>query len=162
MHIIIRDNGIMFYLYKTRNKQRHHDALSTHNHCHRCLFGGDFWMRQDCFSAKCQCQTFDKLCSLYSYSPKPTHWCTHFHKHEIFHCLNWVIIFDGEHQILFTPAGTRRNNNVFITSKRCRRRRFDVMKTLSLRHYCVMCPFGMLLATWNYQWEHMDPASLTP
>ena len=40
------------------------------------------------------------------------------------------------------PAGTRRNDNVFITSKRHRRRRFDVMKTLSLRHYCVMCPLG--------------------
>ena len=40
------------------------------------------------------------------------------------------------------PAGTRHNNNVFITSKRRRRRRFDVMKTLSLRHYCVMCPLG--------------------
>ena len=34
------------------------------------------------------------------------------------------------------------NNNVFMTSKRRRRRRFDVMKTLSLRHYCVMCPLG--------------------
>ena len=41
-----------------------------------------------------------------------------------------------------SPAGTRRDNNVFITSKRRRRRRFDVMKTLSLRHYCVMCPLG--------------------
>ena len=43
---------------------------------------------------------------------------------------------------LFSVA-TRRNNNVFITSKRRRRRRFDVMKTLSLRHYCVMCPLGL-------------------
>ena len=43
------------------------------------------------------------------------------------------------------PAGTRRNNNVFITSKRRRRRRLDVLKTLSLRHYCVMCPLGTLL-----------------
>ena len=41
------------------------------------------------------------------------------------------------------PAGTRRNNNVFISSKRRRRRRFDVMKTISLRHYCVMCPLGI-------------------
>ena len=40
------------------------------------------------------------------------------------------------------PAGTRRNNNVFITSKRRRWCRFDVMKTLSLRHYCNMCPLG--------------------
>ena len=43
---------------------------------------------------------------------------------------------------LCSPAGTRRNNNVFITFKRRRRRCFDVMKTLSLRHYCVMCPLG--------------------
>ena len=42
-----------------------------------------------------------------------------------------------------TPVGTRRNDNVFITSKRRRRRRFDVMKTFSLRHYCVMCPLGL-------------------
>ena len=35
-------------------------------------------------------------------------------------------------------AGTQRNNNVFITSKRRRWRRLNVMKTLSLRHYCVM------------------------
>ena len=41
------------------------------------------------------------------------------------------------------PAGTRLNNKVFITSKRRCRRRFDVMKTtLSLRHYCVICPLG--------------------
>ena len=40
------------------------------------------------------------------------------------------------------PAGTRRNNNVFTTSTRRRRRRVDVVKTLSLRHYCVMCPLG--------------------
>ena len=40
------------------------------------------------------------------------------------------------------PAGTQRNKNVFITSKRRRWRRFDVMKMLSLRHYCVMCPLG--------------------
>ena len=40
------------------------------------------------------------------------------------------------------PAGTQRNDNVFITSKRRHRRRFDVMKTLSLRHYCAMCPLG--------------------
>ena len=40
------------------------------------------------------------------------------------------------------PAGSRCNNNVFIMSKRRHRRRFDVMKTLSLRHYCVMCPLG--------------------
>ena len=40
------------------------------------------------------------------------------------------------------PAGTRRNNNVFTTSTRRRRRRVDVVKTLSLRNYCVMCPLG--------------------
>ena len=38
-----------------------------------------------------------------------------------------------------TPVGTRRNNNVFTTSTR---RRVDVVKTLSLRHYRVMCPLG--------------------
>ena len=41
------------------------------------------------------------------------------------------------------PAGTRRNNNVFTTSTRRRRRRVDVVKTLSLRHYCIMCPLGI-------------------
>ena len=40
-----------------------------------------------------------------------------------------------------SPAGTRRNNNVFTTSTR---RRVDVVKTLSLRNYCVMCPLGRL------------------
>ena len=40
------------------------------------------------------------------------------------------------------PVDTRRNKNVFVTSKRSRRRRFDEMKTLSLRHYCVMCLLG--------------------
>ena len=40
------------------------------------------------------------------------------------------------------PAGTRRNNNVFTTSTRRRRRRVDVVKTLSLRHHCVLCPLG--------------------
>ena len=34
------------------------------------------------------------------------------------------------------PAGTRRNN-VFTRSTRV-----DVVKTLSLRHYCVICPLG--------------------
>ena len=41
--------------------------------------------------------------------------------------------------VSFFPAGTRRNDSVFTTSKR---RRFDVMKTLSLRHYFVMSPLG--------------------
>ena len=41
-------------------------------------------------------------------------------------------------------AGTRRNNNVFTKSTRRRRRRVDVVKTLSVRHYCVMCPLGTL------------------
>ena len=40
--------------------------------------------------------------------------------------------------VVFIPAGTRRNNSVFTTSKRRRWRRFDVMKTLSLRHPCVV------------------------
>ena len=42
--------------------------------------------------------------------------------------------------VTLDPVGTLRDNNVFTTSKRRRRHRFDVMKTLSLRHYCVMCP----------------------
>ena len=37
------------------------------------------------------------------------------------------------------PTDTRRNNNVLTTSERCHRRRFDVMKTSSPRHYCVIC-----------------------
>ena len=51
------------------------------------------------------------------------------------------------------PAGTQRNNNFFITSKRCRWRRFDVMKTLSLRHYYVMCPLGMCLYSFTYEYD---------
>ena len=47
------------------------------------------------------------------------------------------------------PAGTRRNNNVFTTSTRRRRRRVDVVKTLSLRHYCVMCPLGISNTSWS-------------
>ena len=43
----------------------------------------------------------------------------------------------------YNPVGTRRNNNVFATSTRRRRRRVDVVKTLSLRHYCIMCPLGI-------------------
>ena len=45
-------------------------------------------------------------------------------------------------QMRISPAGTRRNDNVFTTSTRRRRRRVDVVKTLSLHHYCVMCPLG--------------------
>ena len=45
------------------------------------------------------------------------------------------------------PAGTRRINNVFTTSTRRRRRRVDVVKTLSLRHYCVTCPLGCMVLT---------------
>ena len=48
-----------------------------------------------------------------------------------------------------SPAGTRRNNNVFTTSARRRRRRVDVVKTLSLRHYCVICPLGSWKSTWQ-------------
>ena len=60
---------------------------------------------------------------------------------------NVVITALHDNLVCRFPAGTQRNNNVFITSKRRRRRRFDVMKTLSLRHYCVMCPLscGLLL-----------------
>ena len=48
------------------------------------------------------------------------------------------------------PAGTRRNDNVFTASTRRRRRRVDVVKTLSLRHYCVMCPLGGRVGvTWS-------------
>ena len=49
--------------------------------------------------------------------------------------------------------GTRRKNNVFITSTRRRWRRFDVMKTSWLLHYCFMCPLGKYcpnVITWSY------------
>ena len=52
------------------------------------------------------------------------------------------------------PAGTRRNNNVFTTSTRRRRRRVDVVKTLSLRHYCVMCPLGGLSYSERSFWRN--------
>ena len=51
------------------------------------------------------------------------------------------------------PVGTRRNNNVFTTSTRRRQRRVDVVKTLSLRHYCVMCPLGSNPGTASWQAE---------
>ena len=54
-------------------------------------------------------------------------------------CLN-VLNYWTIWTIEYIPAGTRRNNSVSITSKRRHWRRFDVMKALSLRHYCVMCP----------------------
>ena len=38
-----------------------------------------------------------------------------------------------------TPAGTRRTNNVFMTSKRRR----DVVLTAWWRYYCVVCPLRM-------------------
>ena len=47
----------------------------------------------------------------------------------------------------YFPAGTRRNNNVFTMSTRRRRRRVDVVKRLSLRHYCVMCPLGLSVSS---------------
>ena len=50
-----------------------------------------------------------------------------------------------------TPAGTRRNNNVFTTSTR---RRVDVVKTLSLRHYCVMCPLGRTCQAFGHENRH--------
>ena len=53
------------------------------------------------------------------------------------------------------PVGTRHNNNV-ITSKRRHRRRFDVMKTLSLRHYCVMCPLGSLTIVYSIVYSDAD------
>ena len=40
------------------------------------------------------------------------------------------------------PAGTRRNDGVCAASERRRRRRFDVVGTLSSRHCCVVCPWG--------------------
>ena len=43
------------------------------------------------------------------------------------------------------PVGTRHNNNVFTTSTWRRWRSVDVVKTLSLRHYYVMCPLEMLI-----------------
>ena len=57
--------------------------------------------------------------------------------------------------VSFFPAGTRRNDSVFTTSKRRHRRRFDVMKTLSLRHYFVMSPLGSGDFNWwgNYSYN---------
>ena len=57
---------------------------------------------------------------------------------------------------LSIPAGTRRNNNAFITSKRRRWRRLDAMKTLSLRHYCVMCPLGWFHVVISVICDHRD------
>ena len=57
----------------------------------------------------------------------------------------WVRIDDI---FLAVPTATLRNNNVFTTSARRRRRRVDAVKTLSLRHYCVMCPLGSDLEIW--------------
>ena len=54
-----------------------------------------------------------------------------------------------KYQSSHSPAGTRHKNNVFITSKRRRWRRFGVMKTLSLRHYCVMCPLVRTHKVWR-------------
>ena len=54
----------------------------------------------------------------------------------------------GRGRVIY-PAGTRRNNNVFTTSTRRHRRRVDVVKTLSLRNYCVMCPLGSLAPSDN-------------
>ena len=72
-----------------------------------------------------------KFCQIYLY--RWTYWPSQSSRFAIIKPF-WFEVF---------PAGTQRNNNVFITSKRRRRRRFDVMKTLSLRHYCVMCPLGL-------------------
>ena len=57
--------------------------------------------------------------------------------------ISWFC-WNGLYKLCSCPAGTRRNNNVFTTSTRRRRRRVDVVKTLSLRHNCVMCPLGVL------------------
>ena len=54
------------------------------------------------------------------------------------------------------PAGTRRNNNVFTTSTRRRRRRVDVVKTLSLRHYCFMSSLGYN-HFFQFPLDRMDP-----
>ena len=58
------------------------------------------------------------------------------------HSISRLRDFARHHDKTPHPAGTQRNNNVFTTSKRRRRRRVDVVKTLSLRYYCVMCPLG--------------------
>ena len=58
------------------------------------------------------------------------------------------------------PAGTWRNDNVFTTSTRRRRPRVDVVKTLSLRHYCVMCPLESIFISWSlghFDVIHADP-----
>ena len=47
----------------------------------------------------------------------------------------------------FIPTDTWRNDNVFITSKRRRRRRLDVMKTLLLRRV----PAGISIAASLYR-----------
>ena len=61
-----------------------------------------------------------------------------------------ILIHNGLGDKESESAGTRRNNNVSTTSTRRRRRRVDVVKTLSLRHYCVMCPLGVYRMAW---WE---------
>ena len=86
------------------------------------------------------CNSVDS-CALYSDVPDARSWTRlHFYKSQL-ELRRVTRRVDGTPTSEVTPVtvGTRRNNNVFITSKR---RRLDVMKTLSLRHYCVMCPLG--------------------
>ena len=52
-------------------------------------------------------------------------------------------------------------NNVFTTSTRRRRRRVDVMKTLSLRHYCGMCSLGGLNRDLEHRPHSRQVVSLT-
>ena len=67
------------------------------------------------------------------------------------------------HLSICYPAGTRRSNNVFTTSTRRRRRRVDVVKTLSLRHYCAMCPLGYLFSSLASNSDRcITSCSLTP
>ena len=74
------------------------------------------------------------------YSGKRVHLMTSFYQVTVLcmtRSLELVLTINGAN-----PAGTRRNNNVFTTTTRRRRRRVDVVKTLPLRLYCVMCLLG--------------------
>ena len=48
----------------------------------------------------------------------------------------------GEWCTTLLITSSQRARDAIITFSRRRRRRVDVVKTLSLRHYCVMCPLG--------------------
>ena len=98
----------------------YHKKISTQHGCHR--------------SHICICVSQDQNVAYWNKSPQiPAFLCGSGHLKEYENAC---------------PAVTRRNDNVFITSKRRRRRRLDVMNALSLRHYCVMSPSGLLHGQW--------------